>query len=148
MSDVSSAQVPTAKFVNPEGIHQPAGCTHVVEVTAGRPVYVSGQVALDPSGALVGPDDVRAQARQVFENLRTALEAVGAGFDQVVKLNLYLVDAGQLPVVREVRDEYVDTQRPPASTAVEVGRLAREEFLIEVEAVAMIATVQPLSTAV
>jgi enamine deaminase RidA (YjgF/YER057c/UK114 family) len=119
----------------------------VVEVTAGRPVYVSGQVALDPSGALVGEGDLRAQARQVFENLRVALEAVGAGFDQVVKLNLYLLDAAQLPVVREVRDQYVDVRQPPASTAVEVRRLAREEFLIEVEAVAVIATVQPLGAA-
>ena len=148
MNDPSSAQVPTANFVNPEGMHRPTGYTHVVEVTAGRPVYVAGQIAMDRDGALVGPGDVRAQARQVFENLRVALEAVGAGFDQVVKLNLYLVDASQLPVVREVRDQYVNTQQPPASTAVEVGRLARAEFLIEVEAVAMIATVQPLSTAV
>ena len=146
MSD-APAQVPTASFVNPEGIHRPTGYTHVVEVTAGRPVYVSGQVALDPSGALVGEGDLRAQARQVFENLRVALEAVGAGFDQVVKLNLYLLDAAQLPVVREVRDQYVDVRQPPASTAVEVRRLAREEFLIEVEAVAVIATVQPLGAA-
>jgi enamine deaminase RidA (YjgF/YER057c/UK114 family) len=147
MSDAPSAQVPTARFVNPEGIHRPTGYTHVVEVTAGRPVYVSGQVALDPAGALVGEGDLRAQARQVFENLRAALAAVGAGFDQVVKLNLYLLDAAQLPVVREVRDQYVDVRQPPASTAVEVRRLAREEFLIEVEAVAVIATVQPLGVA-
>jgi enamine deaminase RidA (YjgF/YER057c/UK114 family) len=147
MTDASSVQVPTARFVNPEGIHRPTGYTHVVEVTAGRPVYVSGQVALDPSGALVGEGDLRAQARQVFENLRVALEAVGAGFDQVVKLNLYLLDAAQLPVVREVRDQYVDVRQPPASTAVEVRRLAREEFLLEVEAVAVIATVQPLGPA-
>jgi enamine deaminase RidA (YjgF/YER057c/UK114 family) len=147
MSDASSAQVPTARFVNPAGIHPPTGYTHVVEVTAGRPVYVSGQVALDPSGALVGEGDLAAQARQVFENLRVALEAVGAGFDQVVKLNLYLLDAAGLPVVREVRDQYVDVRQPPASTAVEVRRLAREEFLIEVEAVAVIATVQPLGAA-
>jgi enamine deaminase RidA (YjgF/YER057c/UK114 family) len=140
----ASAQAPTARFLDPEGIHRPTGYTHVVEVTAGRPVYVSGQVALDPSGALVGEGDLRAQARQVFENLRVALAAVGAGFEQVVKLNLYLLDAAQLPVVREVRDQYVDVRRPPASTAVEVRRLAREEFLIEVEAVAVIATFQPL----
>jgi enamine deaminase RidA (YjgF/YER057c/UK114 family) len=145
MNDPSSAQVPTANFVNPEGMHRPTGYTHVVEVTAGRPVYVAGQIAMDRDGALVGPGDVRAQARQVFENLRVALEAVGAGFDQLVKLNLYLVDASQLPVVREVRDEYVNTRQPPASTAVEVRRLFREEFLIEVEAVAMIASLQPVS---
>jgi enamine deaminase RidA (YjgF/YER057c/UK114 family) len=140
-------QIPaTANFINPETMHHPTGYTHVVEVTAGRPVYIAGQVALDPTGALVGPGDVRAQARQVFVNLQTALQAVGAGFGQVVKLNLYLVDATQLPAVREVRDQYVDTRQPPASTAVEVRRLAHEDFLIEVEAVAVIATVQPLSS--
>jgi enamine deaminase RidA (YjgF/YER057c/UK114 family) len=98
-----------------------------------------------PTGALVGPGDIRAQARQVFDNLQAALQAVGASFEQVVKLNYYLVDATQLPVVREVRDRYVNTQQPPASTAVEVRRLARDDLLIEVEAVAVIASVQPVT---
>src|SRR5215207_2171993 len=140
----ASAQLPvTANFVNPETMHHPAGYTHVVEVTAGRPVYIAGQVALDRTGALVGADDIRAQTRQVFDNLRAALEAIGAGFEQVVKLNLYLVDATQLPVIREIRDQYVNTRQPPASTAVEVRRLFRDDALIEVEAVAVIATPQP-----
>jgi enamine deaminase RidA (YjgF/YER057c/UK114 family) len=70
MTDASSAQLPvTANFFNPETMHHPAGYTHVVEVTAGRPVYIAGQVALDRTGALVGPGDLRAQARQVFNNL-------------------------------------------------------------------------------
>jgi enamine deaminase RidA (YjgF/YER057c/UK114 family) len=138
MSDASGPDVPTtANFINPETMHRPMGYSHVAEVTAGRTVYIAGQVALDRTGALVGPGDIRAQARQVFENLRAALQAVGAGFDQVVKLNYYLVDASHLPVVREVRDEYVNPRRLPASTAVEVRRLAREELLIEVEAVAV-----------
>jgi enamine deaminase RidA (YjgF/YER057c/UK114 family) len=127
-------------------MHQPTGYTHVVEVTAGRPVYIAGQVALDPTGKLVGPGDVRAQAEQVFDNLGAALEAVGAGFEQVVKLTYYLLDAHQLPVVREVRDRYVNIQQPPASTAVEVRRLARDDLLIEVEAVAVIASFQPMTT--
>jgi enamine deaminase RidA (YjgF/YER057c/UK114 family) len=118
-------------------MHRPTGYSHVAEVMAGRPVYIAGQVALDPTGALVGPGDVRAQARQVFENLRVALQAVGVGFDQVVKLNYYLVDASQLPAVREVRDQYVNPRQLPASTAVEVRRLFREDLLIEVEAVAV-----------
>lgn len=139
MSDASTSNVPTANLINPETIHRPTGYSHVAEVTAGRPVYISGQVALDARGALVGPGDIGAQARQVFENLKAALQAVGAGFDQVVKLNYYLVDASQLPAVREVRDEYVNQRRLPASTAVEVRRLFREDLLIEVEAVAVIA---------
>ena len=132
MSDVS------ANFINPEGMHRPTGYTHVVEVTAGRPVYISGQVALDGAGELVGPGDVAAQARQVFENLQAALGSVGAGFEQVVKLTVYLVDATQMPAVCEVRDRYVDTARPPASTAVEVRRLVRDDLLVEVEAVAIL----------
>jgi enamine deaminase RidA (YjgF/YER057c/UK114 family) len=107
-------------------------------VTTGRPVYIAGQVALDRAGDLVGPGDVCAQARQVFENLAAALRSVGASLEQVVKLNLYLVDATQLPAVREVRDQYVNTARPPASTAVEVSRLALEGLLLEVEAVAVV----------
>jgi enamine deaminase RidA (YjgF/YER057c/UK114 family) len=135
LTEASSARPPaSANFINPETLHPPFGYSHVVEVTAGRPVYIAGQVALDPTGALVGAD-----------NLRAALEAVGAGFEQVVKLNLYLVDATQLPVIREVRDQYVNTLQPPASTAVEVRRLFRDDALIEVEAVALIATPQPLA---
>jgi enamine deaminase RidA (YjgF/YER057c/UK114 family) len=146
MTDASSGPLPiTANFINPETMHHPAGYTHVVEVTAGRPVYIAGQVALDPTGALVGPNDLRAQARQVFDNLQAALQAVGAGFAQVVKLTYYLVDATQLPVVREVRDQYVDTQQPPANTAVEVRRLVRDDLLIEVEAVAVVASFQPMT---
>jgi enamine deaminase RidA (YjgF/YER057c/UK114 family) len=142
----ASAQIPTtANFINPQAIHRPTGYTHVVEVTAGRPVYIAGQVALDRAGTLVGPDDIRVQTRQVFDNLRVALQSVGASFEQVVKLNYYLVDASQLPAVREVRDEYVNTVQPPVSTAVEVRRLVRDDFLIEVEAVAIIAGYQPVS---
>ena len=149
MTDASSARPPvTANFINPEAMHRPTGYTHVVAVTAGRPVYIAGQVALDPSGAIVGPGDIGAQARQVFDNLRAALQAVGAGFEQVVKLTYYLVDATQLPVVREVRDQYVSTQQPSASTAVEVRRLVQEDLLIEVEAVAVIASFQPMTATV
>jgi enamine deaminase RidA (YjgF/YER057c/UK114 family) len=145
MMDASVDDPTTARFINPETMHRPTGYTHVVEVLSGRPVYISGQVALDATGSLVGPGDIRAQARQVFDNLRAALQAVGATFDQVVKLNYYVVDATRMPVIREVRDEYLDPERLPASTAVEVRRLVRDDLLIEVEAVAVIASVQPLS---
>jgi enamine deaminase RidA (YjgF/YER057c/UK114 family) len=127
-----------ASFIDPETLHRPFGYTHVVEATAGRPVDISGQVALDRDGELVGPGDIRAQARQVLENLQAALQAVGTSFDQVVKLNVYLLDITQLPAIREIRDQYVNTTRPPASTAVEVRRLAVDGLLIEVEAVAVL----------
>jgi enamine deaminase RidA (YjgF/YER057c/UK114 family) len=142
MTAAASGPPVTANFINPETMHRPAGYTHVVEVTAGRPVYIAGQIALDPMGTLVGPGDIGAQTRQVFDNLQAALQAVGAGFEQVVKLTYYLVDATQLPVVREVRDQYLNPQQPPASTAVEVRRLARDDLLIEVDAVAVLPSSQ------
>jgi enamine deaminase RidA (YjgF/YER057c/UK114 family) len=146
MTDAASGPLPvTANFINPETMHHPAGYTHVVEVTAGRTVYIAGQIALDRTGTLVGPGDIGAQTRQVFDNLRAALQAVGAGFEQLVKLTYYLVDATQPPVVREVRDQYLNPQQPPASTAVEVRRLARDDLLIEVEAVAVLASFQPMT---
>ena len=77
---------------------------------------------------------MEAQARQVFANLSRALAAAGASFADVVKLNYYVTDISQLPVARAVRDEYVDTSRPPASTAVQVSALAMPELMIEIEA--------------
>ena len=82
--------------------------------------------------------DSRAQAQQTFENLKAALEASGAKFENVVKLNYYFSDITQLSVVREVRDKFINVANPPASTAVEVKRLFREPFLIEVEGVAVV----------
>ncbi|WP_218031992.1 RidA family protein [Dictyobacter kobayashii] len=124
------------RFINPPAIAPAPGYTHVVEVTRGRTIYIAGQIALDQAGNVVGPHDFRAQTRQVFENLKAALAAVGADFTHVVKLNMYVVDISQLLALREVRDSYVNTVNPPASTLVEVRKLAREELLIEIEAVA------------
>jgi reactive intermediate/imine deaminase len=127
----------SARFLNPPELAPTPGYTHVVEVSGGRTIYVSGQVALDQTGELVGEGDLEAQARQVFENLKAALASAGAGFGDVVKLGYYLTDISQIGAVRGVRDEYVDTGNPPASTAVEVSRLFREDLLIEVEAIAV-----------
>lgn len=127
-----------ARFVNPPELTSPPGYTQVVEATGGRTVYVAGQVALDVSGKVVGLGDMEAQTRQVFENLKAALGAVGASFSDVVKLNYYVVDISLVEAIRAVRDEYVDTEKPPASTAVEVSRLFREELLVEFEAVAVL----------
>ena len=124
------------RFINPPTLATPPGYSNVVEVTHGRTIYIAGQIALDQSGNIVGVNDFRAQAQQVFENLKAALAAVGTDFTHVVKLNMYVVDISQLPILREVRDRYVNPANPPASTLVEICRLAREEFLIEIEAVA------------
>lgn len=105
---------------------------------SGRLVFVSGQVALDSKGTLLGKDDLRAQARQVFENLRAALEAADASFHDVIKLSTCVLDIAALAHFRAIRDEYVNTVNPPASTLVQVPRLFRPEFLLEVEAIAVV----------
>jgi enamine deaminase RidA (YjgF/YER057c/UK114 family) len=133
----SMAEHPThLQFINPPDIFTPPGFTHVVEVTSGRTAYISGQIALDRSFRIVDKGDFRAQTEQVFENLKLALASVGADFTHVVKLNIYLVDMTQLPILVEVRNRYINTEHPPASTAVEIRRLALEDLLLEVEAVA------------
>lgn len=124
------------EFLTPTALASIPGFSQVAKVTGGQTIYLAGQVALDSSRNLVGRDDFRAQAQQVFENIRTALAAVGADFSHVVKLNIYVVDRSQLPVLREIRDRYVNTQAPPASTLIEVRSLAQEEFLLEIEAIA------------
>jgi enamine deaminase RidA (YjgF/YER057c/UK114 family) len=130
------------RIFNPETMAKPAGgYSQVAEVSDGKIVYIAGQVALDKSGNLVGKDDFRLQVQQVFENLKAAVEAVGGAFNSVIKLNYYCVgnvDPSQLPVVREIRDKYVNTANPPTSTFVFVQRLVRPEWLIEVEAVAVV----------
>lgn len=128
------------QFVNPAGLSKPNGYTHVVILQPDRLIYVSGQVALNAAGEIVGKNDLRAQVTQVMENLKTALASAGASFQDVVKLNYYVVNLNpdKLAVIREVRNKYISAEHPPASTLVGVTALAREEFLIEVEAVAAV----------
>ncbi|WP_354644023.1 RidA family protein [Kitasatospora camelliae] len=121
----------------PDGVAPATGYTHVVTGT-GRMVAVSGQVALDGNGELVGPGDPAAQARQVFENLRRCLAAAGAGFADVIKLTYFVTDIAHLPAVRRARDAYVDPARLPASSAVQVAALFRPDVLLEVEALALV----------
>lgn len=135
------AQDLSFRLFNPEGLNKPTGYSHVGEVRGGRVVYIAGQVSLDPSGNLVGKDDLRAQVVQVFENLKTALAAAGATFREVIKLNTYCVDsvdASGIALVRAIREQYLDAKNPPVSTFVVVRRLAHPEWLIEVEAVAVV----------
>jgi enamine deaminase RidA (YjgF/YER057c/UK114 family) len=108
----------------------------------GRTVYIAGQIALDSAGRVVGGRDFRAQAEQVFANLERALASVGAGFGDLVKTTTFVTDMSQLTALRDVRAKYLDPDRPPASTLVQVARLARPELLLEIEAVAVLR--QPL----
>jgi enamine deaminase RidA (YjgF/YER057c/UK114 family) len=128
------------RVFSPPQLPKPVGYSHVAEITSGKMIYISGQVAMDASGNVVGKGDYPAQLRQIFTNLNTALEAAGAGFKNVVKLNYYIVDTverSEFFAYREVRDKYVDTANPPAATVVIVRGLFMPEFLVEIEAVAV-----------
>ena len=133
------------RFSNPKTMPAPRGYTQVVETTGpGRTVYLSGQLGMTPDGAFggeagdFGAQAFRAQATQCFENLKAGLASVGAGFEHVVKITNFFTDMSHLPEFFEVRDRYVNTKAPPASTAIEIRRLAREGALFEIEAVAVI----------
>jgi enamine deaminase RidA (YjgF/YER057c/UK114 family) len=127
------------RYLNPATLHAPFGYSHVVEVKKGRTVFISGQIALDSSGNLVGKDDILAQTRQAFENLKLAVESVGGAMKDIVKLNFYLIDISRMQEIRSVRYTFFpDKERMPVSTAVEVARLALSELLVEIEAVAVI----------
>jgi enamine deaminase RidA (YjgF/YER057c/UK114 family) len=121
------------------GISPGPGYAHAVTVS-GRLAFVSGQVAVDAEGRLVGPGDLAAQTAQALRNLERVLAAVGAGWEDVVRFGWYVVDATQVQTIRDVRDEFVRPalgDRPnPASTLVQVAALFRPEFLVEVDAVA------------
>jgi len=128
------------RHLNPPAIPAPRGYSHVVETNGpSRTIYLAGQLGMKPDGRFAGDrGDFRAQAIQCFENVKAALAAVGASFEHVVKLNNYLVDMAHLPVYFEVRDRYVDTKNPPASTTIQISKLAREDALYEVEAIAVV----------
>jgi enamine deaminase RidA (YjgF/YER057c/UK114 family) len=127
-------QAPGRQVLNPRSLPPPRGYSHVVVVPAGRRVSISGQVALDSLGAVVGAGDFRAQCVQVFENLRRALASVGATFADVVSTHMYVTDLGHLAVLREVRARYLPAEAPPASTLVQVVALYRPELMIEIAA--------------
>jgi reactive intermediate/imine deaminase len=125
------------RHLNPPALSKPTGYTHIVEVQRGRTVYIAGQVAFDASGALVGKGDFKAQARQVMENLKAALAAANATFDNVVKVTTYVTDMSQIQALREIRASYFGAD-PPASTLVQVMALAMPDLMIEIEAIAVV----------
>jgi reactive intermediate/imine deaminase len=122
-------------YIRPEGLPPVSGYSHAVAFS-GRMVVISGQVPADGQGRLVGPGDPAAQVRQVFENLTAALTAAGATMEHVVKLTVYLTDIADLQAFRQVRDEYISAERPPASSLVQVSRLVHPDFRVEIEALA------------
>jgi enamine deaminase RidA (YjgF/YER057c/UK114 family) len=121
-------------FASPDGLASPSGYSHVVTIPPGRLVWTSGQVGIGRDGAIAAGWE--GQTRLAFENVGCALAAAGAGWSDVAKLTLFVVDVSELETIRRVRDEFVDTDSPPTSSLVQVAGLVRPELVIEVEAVA------------
>lgn len=126
------------EYINPNGISKPTGYTHVVATDARKTIFISGQIGLDAQGNI--REGLRAQTIQVFENLKIALAAVGATFENVVKVTTLIVNykPEDRAILREIRSQYFDAQHPPASTLIGVQALAFPELLIEIEAVAVL----------
>ena len=127
---------PNVLYLNPPALSTPTGYTHVVQVQGGRTIYIAGQVAFDKSGNLVGKGDFAAQATQVFENLKSALAAGGATFDNLVKVTTFVTDLSQMQTLRTIRAKYYG-RNSPASTLVQITKLANDDLMIEIEAIAV-----------
>jgi 2-iminobutanoate/2-iminopropanoate deaminase len=138
--EVTAAATAPAEPVAPAGL--PTGPTerfaYSYAVRTGAVLWLSGQVALDAAGKVVGVGDIQAQATQVFENLRAVMTAAGGGLDDLVATTSYTVDRSLLGVINDVRRRYLTGTVKPTSTLIVVAGLARPEFLLEVEAVAVL----------
>ena len=130
------------RFLNPNTLAKPPGYTYVVETSGpGRTVYIAGQLGLDLDNKIVGaPGDFRAQATKAIENLQAALAAVGAGLSDVVKITTYIVNYNpeHRAIIGKARAAFFPTEMPPASTLVGVAALAMPEWLVEIEAIAVV----------
>jgi enamine deaminase RidA (YjgF/YER057c/UK114 family) len=128
------------RFINPLELATPTGYSHVAVSAAGRTLHVSGQVAHDATGRIVGVGDLRAQAVQVYENLKAALAAADAGLGDVVKMTTFVVGLtpDKAKVMREIRAQYLPEDHRPASTTVGVTSLVHPDLLVEIEAVAVL----------
>ena len=122
---------------NPPNMMKPVGYSHVAKVTGGSLVYIAGQVPVDASGNMVGEGNLEAQADQVFKNLKAAVEAAGGTLADVCRVDVYVRNMENLAPIHKVRREYFPSP-PPASTLVEVSKFTHPEYLIEMNAIAVV----------
>ncbi len=127
------------EHLRPEGPQNNPAYSHTVVASGARTIYISGQVAQDENGALVGAGDLGKQTTQVMHNLKLALAAAGATFADVVKITTYVVGytPEMRPVIAAARSPHFPEGKPPASTLVGVQALAAPGWLIEIEAFAV-----------
>jgi enamine deaminase RidA (YjgF/YER057c/UK114 family) len=125
------------KIIQPESLHEPANYSQGVLVKPGRLLFIAGQTALDADGNVVGIGDPAAQTRQIYENIGRILAEAGGSFPDLVKITRYMTDVSFKTEVNRIQKEYLK-EDPPASTGIVVKGLAREAFLVEIEAIACI----------
>ena len=140
VSPVLADDQPKIEYLKPDGLFNVPSFSQVTTASDGKLVFVSGQVAWDSQGKPV-PGDLEAQTRRTYENLRIALAAAGATFDDVVKFTIYVkdLDTQKWKTISKVRSEYLSRERPGASTMIGVTGLVYPELLVEIEAYAVVA---------
>ncbi|MGH8761142.1 MAG: RidA family protein [Burkholderiales bacterium] len=140
MSMPAGAQDAAIEYLKPPGLFNLPSFSQVTTARGGKLVFVSGQVAWDEKGKALFPGDLEAQTRKTYENLKLALAAAGATLEDVVKFTVYVknLDNDKWKLISKVRSEFLSKERPPASTMIGVTGLANEEFLIEIEADALV----------
>jgi enamine deaminase RidA (YjgF/YER057c/UK114 family) len=128
------------EYLKPEGLLNVPSFSQVTTASEGKLVFVSGQVAWDAQGKPLFPGDLEAQTRKTYENLRIALGAAGATFDDVVKFTVYVknLDTDKWRAISKVRSEFLSKERPAASTMIGVTSLVYDELLIEIDAIAVV----------
>lgn len=128
------------QFVNPSSVSTPKGYSHaaVIDLGSCKMVIISGQVALDSAGNLVGKGDFAKQTEQVFINIKKIITELGGTMDHLVKVTNYVLDVSQVQTLRDIRNKYINTKNPPASTLAQVSKLFRDDILVEIEATAII----------
>ncbi len=130
----------TLEHLRPEGLPHPPTYSQVVVAAGKRTIYVAGQIAVDQHGALVGANDLAAQTTQAMRNIGLALAAAGATYADIVKLTTYVVNyhPDHRAIIGKARAAFFTNSAPPASTLVGVTALAMPEWLIEIEAIAIV----------
>ncbi len=130
----------SVRYINPDSLNKNPAFTNVVVVEGNvKTVHIGGQDAVNASGEIIGKGDVAAQTEQVLRNLRTALEAGGAGPEHIIKWNIYVVEGQSLQAgFAAFQNAWPQTPNPPAITGVFVSGLAHPDFLVEMDAVAVV----------
>ncbi|MGQ4810575.1 2-iminobutanoate/2-iminopropanoate deaminase [Candidatus Entotheonellaceae bacterium PAL068K] len=130
--------MPQPEYYNPATMSQPSGYTQVVKVD--RTVYIAGQVSVAADGSIVGKGDPEAQVRQVWQNLEAAVRSVGGTLQNIAKTTTYVTNIDYAAAVRKVRDELHRASKPPTSTLLVISALAHPDFMVEIEAIAVLDT--------